>query len=111
MRLPHGVWFRFFAILLSTRFLVGSDLASAKRMYEEKEYDAALKESRPLAEQGNADAQVLVGKMYMMGQGIPRDRDLAIKWFRAAAEQGNADGQFFVGSMCLKQDSAQGIKW
>src|SRR5215469_10939351 len=110
MRLPQVVWACFFVILLSTR-VFGADLASAKRNYEEKNYDAALRESRPLAEQGNAEAQVLVGKMYMMGQGIPRDRDQALKWFRAAAEQGNADGQFFVGSMCLKQDSAQGIKW
>ena len=110
--MSQRVWFSFFAIILSTRFLVGADLASAKRKYEEKEYDAALKESMALAEEGNADAQVLVGKMYMMGQGIPhRDRDLATKWFKAAAEQGNADGQFFTGSMCLKQDPTQGIKW
>ena len=111
MRVRQDVWFSFFAILFSTGFLLGADLASAKRKYEEKDYDAALKESKPLAEQGNADAQVLVGRMYLMGQGVPRDRDQALKWFKAAAEQGSADGQFFVGSLSLKQDAAQGIKW
>jgi TPR repeat protein len=100
-------------IVLSAGLLAGADLASAKRDYQEKNYDAALKKSTPLAQEGNADAQVLLGRMYMMGQGVNQDRDRAMKWFKAAAVQGNADAEFLLGSMYLlpQQDVSEGMKW
>ncbi len=52
-------------------------------------------------------------KMYMSGQGVPKDADLALKWFKAAADEGNAEGQFFLGAMYLLplKDIPQGLKW
>jgi TPR repeat protein len=66
-----------------------------------------------VAEQGNAEAQLIVGKMYMIGQGVPVDADQAMKWYRAAADQGNADAQFFLGSMYLlpQKNIEEGLKW
>ena len=98
---------------LSGGLLAGADLTSAKRNYQIKNYDAALKESTPLAEDGNGEAQVLLGRMYMMGQGVNQDRDRAMKWFKAAAVQGNADAQFFLGSIYLlpQQNVGEGLKW
>lgn len=100
-------------ILLYVGFLGAEDLASAKRAYEEKDYATALKELTPLAEQGNPDAQFLLGKMYWSGQGLLRDTDQAMKWLKASATQGNADAQFFVGSYFLlpHRDIGEGIKW
>jgi TPR repeat protein len=102
-----------FAMLICVTLSNAADLESAKRAYEEKDYAAAFKEFRPLAEQGNADAQLFLGKMYMMGQGSLRDPDQAIKWFKASAVQGNADAQFFLGSYYLlpHRDIPEGIKW
>src|SRR6516225_9044929 len=101
MRVPQEFMFLVSAIVLSAGLSAGADLASAKHDYQEKNYAAALKESTPLAEEGNADAQVLLGRMYMMGQGVNQDRDRALKWFKPAAVQGNADAEFFLGSMYL----------
>src|SRR5260370_7301047 len=72
-----------------------------------------MKELTPVAQQGNADAQLFLGKIYMSGQGVPKDADLALKWFKAAADQGNAEGQFFLGAMYLlpAKDVPQGLKW
>lgn len=100
-------------ILLSTGLSAGADLASANRAYEQKDYVAALNEFTALAEQGDAGAQLALGRMYMMGQGAQRDRDQAIKWFKAAAVQGNADAQFFLGSMYVlpQIDIPEGLKW
>jgi len=55
----------------------------------------------------------LLGKMYMIGQGVPKDPDQASKWFKTAAAQGNADAQFFLGSMYLlpQKDIGEGLKW
>ncbi len=102
-----------FAILICGSLSAAADLESAKRAYQQKDYAAAFKEFRPLAEQGNADAQLFLGKMYMMGQGGLRDPDLAIKWLKASAVQGNADAQFFLGSYYLlpHRDIAEGVKW
>ena len=72
-------------IVLFARLATGANLASAQRAYAEKDYITALKESAPLAEQGNADAQLLLGRMYLMGQGVTKDNDQAAKWFEASA--------------------------
>ena len=63
------------------------------------DYATALREWKPLAEQGDARFQSLVGKMYAKGKGVPRDDKTAVKWYRLAAEQGNASAQFNLGMM------------
>jgi TPR repeat protein len=63
------------------------------------DYATALSLFRPLAAQGNAQAQVLLGIMYDHGQGVPRDYKEAVKWYRLAAAQGNAFAQGLLGFM------------
>lgn len=102
-----------FTILLCASFSAGANLKSAKRAYQQKDYATAFKESSVLAEQGNADAQLILGKMYMLGQGVAMDSDLAIKWFKAAAAQGDSEAEFFLGSLYLlpQKDVGEGLKW
>ncbi len=102
-----------FTILLLARFGAGADLASAKRAYEEKDYAMALTQLLPLAEKANPEAQLLLGKMYLNGQGVFADPKQAIKWFNASAAQGNADAQFFLGSIYLlpHRDVTEGVRW
>src|SRR5579864_7686689 len=83
-----------FAIVLSAGLCAGSDLEVAKRAYQERNYATAFKEFTPLAEQGNAEAETYLGKLYLMGQGVEQDRDHALKLFKASAAQGNADAEF-----------------
>jgi TPR repeat protein len=100
-------------ILLCAGLIAAADLESAKRAYQHKDYATALRDSTALAERGNADAQVLLGKMYLMGHGVLKNPDAALQWFKAAAAQGNADGEFLVGSMYLlpHSDIAAGLRW
>ncbi len=100
-------------MLLYASLSAGADLASAKRAYENEDYATALKELTPLADQGNAEAQLILGKIYMKGQGVLKDPDQAIKWFKASATQGNADAQFFLGSIYVlpRKDIVEGVKW
>ena len=58
------------------------------------DFATALKEWRPLAEQGDADAQYKLGVMYDIGQGVTQDYKEAMKWYRRAAEQGYASAQY-----------------
>ena len=64
--------------------------------YKRKDYKTAYKLFLPLAEQGNAFAQALLGAMYFKGDGFPQDYKEAVKWYRLAAEKRFADlGIFF----------------
>ena len=58
------------------------------------DYATALKELHPLAEQGLAEAQFILGGMYLNGRGVPQDYDEAVKWFRLATKQWAADTQW-----------------
>ena len=49
------------------------------------------------AEQGDADAQFRLGKMYDMALGVPRDEKKAVYWYSKAAEQEHAGAQFELG--------------
>lgn len=80
------------------------------------EYATALRELRPLAEQGHATAQYHLGEMYNLGLGVPQDDGEAVKWYRRAAEQGYADAQFMLGLMYLDgkgvpQDHQATVRW
>lgn len=93
-----------------------TNLENGKRAYKQGDYGTALKQLTPLAEQGNSDAQVILGMMTLRGQGVGRDVGRAMKWFTAAAAHGNAEGQFYVGSLYfmgagVPHDSAKGLKW
>ena len=67
--------------------------------YNRKDYASALKEWKPLAEQGNARGMNSLGVMYHYGLGVPRDYKLAMKWYRKSAEQGNASAMSGLGDM------------
>ncbi len=56
--------------------------------YNRGDYDTALKEFRPLAEQEFALSQFNLGLMYAKGQGVPQDYVQAYRWYTLAASQG-----------------------
>ena len=67
--------------------------------YSAGDYATALQELRPLAEQGDAGAQFLLGIMYRNGRGVLQDYTEAVSWYRKAAEQGDAGAQNNLGFM------------
>ncbi len=50
--------------------------------YQRGDYATTIRELRPLAEQGVAEAQFLLGVMYDKGQGVPQDYAEAVSWQR-----------------------------
>ncbi len=70
--------------------VAGADFQAGTEAFNRGDYASALKEWRPLAEQGDANAHYLLGTMYADGKGVPQDSAEAMKWYRLAAEQGYA---------------------
>ena len=72
----------------------------------------ALELWQPLAEQGDPDAQVGLGSLYLGGYGVTKDEGAATAWFRKAAEQGSPSGQFSLGSLYYaRKDYAAAASW
>ena len=55
---------------------------------------------RKASDQGQADAQFLIGKMYYQGDGLPNDDAQDALSFEKAADHGQADAQFF-SAICM----------
>lgn len=91
-------------------------LAAPYAAYVQHDYATEAKLLRPLAEQGNATAQALLGFMYGHGQGLQQDDVEALRWYRKAAEQGDAGAQSNLGLLYVQgrgtpQDFSEAVKW
>ena len=80
------------------------------------DYATARDELMPLAEEGNIDAQYLLGVMYKNGEGGDEDFVEAVRWLYAAAEQGSIGAQYNLGIMYSKgmgviRDEVQAARW
>ena len=82
-------------------------LEDGVKAFAKKEYEAAAKLLRPLAEKGNAVAQYRIAMMHRMGLGLPKDRKQAQKWSKLAATQGNPEAQQLLGSLYYKGEGAE----
>ena len=94
----------------------GADFQKGVAAYDSGDFATALREWRPLAEKGDADAQFNLGVMYSKGQGVPQDYKTAVKWYTLAAEQGVASAQTNLGHIYDKgqgvpQDYKTALKW
>jgi len=68
------------------------------------------------AEQGDAEAQYELGRMYAEGNGVPQDDVKTAYWYEKAAEQGHADAQYYLGKMYfigkgVPKDAAKAALW
>ena len=81
-----------------------------------EDYATALREWRPLAEQGDALAQYHLGLLYRKGRGVPQDDVQARQWYAKAAAQGQAKAQFHLGTLYFNGEGAtkdyqQALRW
>ncbi len=87
--------------------VVAGPLEDAAAAYKRGDYATVLQLVRPLAEQGLAEAQGLLGSMYDEGKGVPENDGEAARWYLTAADQGDATAQYMLGSM---YDEGRGVR-
>lgn len=78
------------------------DFDKGYEFFQTGNYEAALKEWRPIAEQGNVLAQFSLGILYynyFKADGALKDAKEALHWFRAGAEKGQPNAQTMLGVM------------
>lgn len=92
------------------------DISKGLEYAQTGNFEAALKEWRPLAEQGNIEAQFNLGIMYEKGNGVSKDLKEALQWYRLAADQGDAMAQYNIGvyyaqGMGVAKDFKESMRW
>ena len=110
---------RFAVFLVATLVCVPSRAGlyeDADAAYKSGDYVSALRTLRDLAEQGNSQAQNLLGVMHSQGRGVTKDEVEASRWYRKAAEQGLARAQNNLGTMYrdgrgVGRDDAVAVSW
>ncbi|MGI9250836.1 MAG: tetratricopeptide repeat protein [Pseudohongiellaceae bacterium] len=96
---------------LSSSELVAAQQEIARRLA------AIARRYQLVAEQGDADAQYDLGRVYYSGKGVPQDYAEAARWYQLAAEQGHADAQENLGSLYYRgqegvpQDFTEAGRW
>ncbi len=104
------------AVLVGFAALAYAGFDEGKVALDRGDYARAYKEFKPLAEQGDVQAQYNLGVLYHNGTGVPQDYAEAVKWCRKAAEQGDARAQSDLGAAYHKgegvqQDYVEAAKW
>ncbi|MFK7880920.1 tetratricopeptide repeat protein [Roseobacter sp.] len=74
-----------------------AEIEAARDMMEEGRFEEAYSALWPAARSGNADAEELIGVMYAMGLGVPRDDVRAFEWYLRSAMKGHPGAQSGVG--------------
>jgi len=83
---------------------------------ERGDYQTAFKLWLPLAEQGDANAQFILGVMYANGRGVRQSYQEAERWYRKAAEDGFSPAQHNLGEMYYEgkgvhQNYTEALQW
>lgn len=96
---------------------VYADYDKGLKLYWEGDYKAALAAWAPVAEQGHAKAQHMLGNMYRYRKlNVPGSDKIAYRWYSLAAEQGYVYAQSQLGDLYFEgagvpKNNRRAAKW
>jgi len=108
-------WIIALGLLLAAATVGAADYEAGIKAYQQGRYNKALRQFRPLAENGHAGAQIHLGMVYSQGQGIGSHTIRRTRYMRLA-RQGRICAQYNLGGMFnhykgLPDNDPQAIKW
>ena len=107
----HGFAAAIAAVLLSTP-VEAQNVKVGIEAWQQADYAKAVAIWRPLAEQGDADAQFNLGQAYRLGRGVNISLAAAQTWFERAANKGHLDAQTNLGLLLFDNgDRTDAMRW
>ncbi|HSR55198.1 MAG TPA: tetratricopeptide repeat protein [Alphaproteobacteria bacterium] len=102
--------------LLAASPSLAQDIERGWSAFLDGDYKTAISEWRPLAESGDARAQLFMATIYNTGSGVKKDHAEGAKWLSKAAEQGNEQAQFGLGLAYARgqgrpRDKVRALMW
>lgn len=94
-RLQYGGWM----VPQSASGVSPSDVKEAIAALQRKDCARALALSRPAAEAGDAQAQVVLAALNQLGCGVPSNVTEAVLWYNKAAKQDNIEAQLNLAQL------------
>jgi hypothetical protein len=90
--------------------------SQGKNYYKQNHFTQAAPLLDKAAVQGHTGAQGLLGSMYLIGRGLPKDATRAIHWLTKAGNKGHAEAQSLLGAIYLigkdaPQDLVKARRW
>jgi hypothetical protein len=83
-----------FALLLAAvSFPAEADYGRGLDAYTRADYAEAVRQLTPAAEAGDPEAELMLGRLYAWGLGVPQDLGLATQWFDRAIAHGEPDAR------------------
>lgn len=95
---------------------VDQNYQKGEELFGKKEYKKAYHILMRSANEGNPQAQFLIGKMYMLGLGVSVDYTEAMSWYKKSANAGYAFAYNNIGAMYMQgwgipRDASEAMKW
>jgi len=97
--LNKKIFLSFLLLSLAAVSTHAEDLEDAVEAMRAGDFAEAYCIMRPLAEDGDADAQYNIGWMYLNGYGLRINDSLALEWWKKAVAQGHSDASFSIGML------------
>jgi peptidoglycan hydrolase-like protein with peptidoglycan-binding domain len=97
----------FVGLLVCTPIGASADYSDGLDQYLRGQYSNALNEFTPLANEGNPEAQYILGSMYAQGKGVLQDYAQAHAWFNLAASKGHEKAALYRDEIAMKMTSNQ----
>jgi len=94
-----------------------SDIGKGLSAFSAQDYTTALSLLKPLADEGNAEAQCAIANIYHLGLGVKRNILEAIKWYVKSSDRGyavasnNLAGIYLSGDEGITADRTEANKW
>lgn len=104
------------AVMLTATGPIAKSSISPGEAFRQGDFEKSIKLLKPQAEAGIVSAQIMLGQMYLKGQGVKADPEKGISWIRKAADQGSPVAAYDLGLMELDgvtgtRDLRQAAQW
>lgn len=83
------------------------DVQAGITAWQAGNYEEAIRQWRPLADRGDADAQYNIAQAYKLGRGVPVNLNLAEQWYERAAQQGHEQAGANLGLILFQNGQRQ----
>jgi uncharacterized protein len=97
----NKVWWILLLTLQSCLAQTAEPVSELEKLFEAGRFDEFKTSAQALADQGNAEAQFLLGKAYHLGKGVKADKEMAKQFYGQAALQNNARAEHNLGLIFL----------
>ena len=93
------IWIITLCLALCSQGAADEALNIGQRALERNDYGTAMRVFLVVANDGNAEAQALVGYLYEEGLGVKQSYSDAIIWYKKAGDNGSAKAQHNLGTL------------